>query len=210
MKDLEDIIKQAILKKAKKLQEDRSKTIHVTDLTGCIRKSYYIKKHGFPFSEKVAFWLLFGSLVHESLSPVIARRINGETEVRTKYKYKGVEILATADVLGDNEVIELKTCKNLPYSPFHSHVEQINAYMHMFGKPRGVIVYISRTQLGVRVFEQLGDWDLFKRTLDKAVLLKTALDKDVPPPCNLPLHLRKVYCKDCPFRVRCTQDSELL
>jgi len=72
MKELEELIIRAIFNKAKQYQEDRSNTIHVTDLTGCIRKSYYIKKHGFPLNEKMAFWLLFGAVVHDMLTPIIA------------------------------------------------------------------------------------------------------------------------------------------
>ena len=210
MKELEDLIRQAILTKASKYQEDRSDSIHVTDLTGCIRRSYYIKKHGFPLNERRAFWLLFGAIVHEMLTPIIAEHICGEEEVKEVYEYKGVKIQATADVLGRDVVVELKTCNKLPYNPYPSHVEQINAYMHIFGKPKGLIVYISRAQLGIRTFEQSGDWDLFKMTLDKAVLLKNAIERGVPPPCNLPLHTRKLFCNDCAFRTQCHQDSELL
>ena len=210
MKELEELIIQAIFNKAKQYQEDRSNTIHVTDLTGCIRKSYYIKKHGFPLNEKMAFWLLFGAVVHDMLTPIIAEYLNGEREVRTVYEYQGVEIQATADVLADDVVVELKTCNKLPYNPYSSHIEQINAYMHIFDKPKGLIIYISRTQLGVRIFDYYGDWQLFQYTLDKAKVLKNALDNDIPPPSNLPLAERKLYCKECPFKTLCQSDSELL
>jgi len=107
-------------------------------------------------------------------------------------------------------VVELKTCNKLPYNPYSSHIEQINAYMHIFDKPKGLIVYISRTQLGVRIFDYYGDWQLFQYTLDKAKVLKNALDNDIPPPSNLPLAERKLYCKECPFKTLCQSDSELL
>ena len=209
-KDLENLIKQAIFEKAKEYQEDRSDTIHITDLTGCIRRSYYIKKYGFPLDEKMSFWLLFGAVVHDMLTPVIARFLNGEREVRTIYEYKGIEIQATVDVLAKDVVVELKTCNKLPYQPYQSHIEQINAYMHIFDKPKGLIVYISRAKLGVRVFEYYGNAELFHYTLSKAITLKKALEDDVPPPCNLPIAERKFYCKECPFRTQCLDEAEFL
>jgi len=210
MKELEELIRQAIFKKAREYQEDRSNTIHVTDLTGCIRRSYYIKKHGFPLDEKRSFWLLFGAVVHDMLTPVIAEFLNGVREVRTVYEYKGVEIQATADVLADDVVVELKTCNKIPYQPYQSHIEQINAYMHIFDVPKGMIVYISRTQLDVRIFDYYGDWQLLQHTLDKAVVLNNALKNNIPPPCNLPLAERKFYCRDCHFKTQCLSNSEML
>ncbi|MHA1828793.1 MAG: GxxExxY protein [Candidatus Heimdallarchaeaceae archaeon] len=210
MKELEELIIRAIFNKAKELQEDRSDTIHVTDLTGCIRKSYYIKKHGFPLDEKMAFWLIFGALVHDILTPVIAEHLNGEREVRTVYEYKGVEIQATVDVLAEDVVVELKTCNKIPYQPYQSHIEQINAYMHFFDVPLGIIVYVSRTQLGVKIFEYYGDWQLLQYTLDKAIILNNALENNTPPPCNLPLSERKFYCRECYFKTQCLSDSEML
>ena len=209
MKELEDLIRQAILESAREYQQDRRDSIHITDLTTCLRRSYYTKKLGFPLNEKIAFWLLFGAVIHELLTPVIAKYLNGEREVQTTYKYQGIEIQATADVLADDVVVELKTCNKLPYSPYKSHLEQINAYIHIFDVPKGLIVYISRTQLEVRIFDYYGDADLFYHTLEKAKILKYALDKGVPPPCNIPITERKFYCKECPFKDICVNDSVL-
>ena len=209
MKELEDLIKRAILELVKKYQINKRDTIHITDLTTCLRKSYYTKKYGFPMDEKTAFRILFGVIVHELLTPVIAEYLNGKREVRTTYKYQGIEIQATPDVLANDVVVELKTCNKLPYSPYKTHLEQLNAYLHIFNVPKGLIVYISRTQLGVRIFDYYGNADLFYHTMEKARILKYALDKDVPPPCNISISARKTYCKDCPFKNICVSDSEL-
>ena len=123
------------------------------------------KKLGFPMNEKMAFWLLFGAVVHELLTPVIAEALGGEREVRTVYEYDGIEIYGTADVLAPDVVVELKTCNRLPERPYKSHLEQLNAYMHFFDRPKGLVIYISRMQLGIRTFEYYGDMNLLLDTL---------------------------------------------
>ena len=117
--------------------------------------------------------------------------------------------LAKTSGVANDVVVELKTCNKLPYSPYKTHLEQLNAYLHIFNVPNGLIVYISRTQLGVRIFHYYGNADLFYHTMEKAKILKYALDKDVPPPCNISISARKTYCKDCPFKNICVSDSEL-
>ena len=205
---LEDVIKQVIHKLAVEMQENRSDSIHVTDLTTCIRRSYYIKKHGFPMDEKMSFWLLFGQMVHQIIAPEIAKTLGGETEVRRVFEWNGVKVYATADVLTDKYVIELKTCNRLPENPYLSHVEQVNAYMHIFDRPIAKIVYISRTALQTRVFDYYGDWQLFIHTMQKAVVLHKHLQLGTPPPCNLPPQDRKFYCNNCPFTKKCYEDTE--
>lgn len=206
---ISELIENRIIELAKKYQEDRSNTIHVTDLTTCIRKSYYIKKYGFPMDKKMAFWMLFGALVHEIVNPTIAEAFNGQTEVRKTYKFGDIEIEATPDILTDNMVIEVKTCARVPERPYSSHQEQINAYLHIFDRPKGLIVYISRTELDIRTFEYYGDAQLFNYTLDKALALYKALESNTPPDCNIPLSERKFYCRNCQFRHLCELDSYL-
>ena len=205
--ELHEVIKQAIHRIATELQNSRENEIHVTDLTTCIRRSYYMKKHGFPMDENMAFWLLFGHIVHRIVAPEIAKALDGDVEVEKVFEWDGVEIHATADILTDKYVIELKTCNRIPQHPYESHLEQVNAYMHIFDKPIAKIVYISRSQLETKVFTYYGDWQLFIYTMQKATVLHKHLQLNTPPPCNLPPSDRKFYCKNCPFLSKCQEDA---
>jgi len=205
--ELSEIIKKAVYNKALEIQHDRSDGIHVTDLTTCLRRSYYIKKHGFPMNEKLAYWLLFGQVIHDMVEKEIAEYYNGKAEMQGYIKWDNVKVHATCDVLTDQYVIEIKTCNRIPYKPYDNHREQLNAYLHIFNRQIGKLVYISRSQLQSHVFTIQPEYTLFVETMQKAVVLDQALKNNKPPRCNLSLDQRKFYCRDCPYKDKCTDDA---
>jgi len=200
------LIKQTFIKSINKVNQSDNKTIYITDLVGCIRRSYYIKKYGFPVDESTALWLLLGTMFHDLIIPVIAEALNGQKEVPTMYSYEGVDIRGRVDILLDDAVIELKTCTKLPMKPKLSHVEQVNAYMHFFNKPKGVLVYVSKIQADVAVFECNKNPHMFQQTLEKAKILKEAIENNTPPEVNLPLSVRRQFCASCQFFDKCSLD----
>ena len=204
---LKNLVKQTLINSATKNGIKENKKIYVTDLVGCIRRSYYIKKYGFQVDESTALWLLFGGLFHDLITPAIAEAFKGQKEVSINYKFEDVEIHGRVDVLLDDSIIELKTCSKLPIKPKLSHVEQLNVYMNILNKKIGYLVYISKVQADTVVFECEKNHRMFQQTLEKAKLLKKALDNDIPPEVNLPLSARRQFCDSCPFYEKCTSDT---
>jgi len=56
--DLESILQTVFHRLALKQYKEGKESIGVTDLTTCLTKSYFIKKHGFPIDVELNLWAL--------------------------------------------------------------------------------------------------------------------------------------------------------
>jgi len=201
--ELEGIFLTALHKLALKNTIESKDTIGITDLTTCITKSYFTKKHGYTWDTKTNLKVLIGQAIHNILIPELAELANGTPEPIKHFEYEGVKIAAVPDIVTDRYIIELKTCNIIPDKPYTSHVEQTNAYMHIFDKPIGKIIYISRTKYDFRIYTILQDHKMFINTMQKAIILDHALKNDkLPKPCIDKSHLKR-YCKKCIFKRNC-------
>ena len=111
-------------------KEDRRKEIHVTDLTGCLRKAFLDKTA--PAAERphemITRWM--GSAVHayaegsddwlESELPIVAEGITGKADI----------------VYRDGRVVDFKTTRWLypDKLPYGSHALQVNIYAWLLSK----------------------------------------------------------------------------
>lgn len=109
-------------------QEDRTEEIHVTDLTGCMRKAYYSKVEPEPpfVHDLLVLWM--GNVVHDALD-IDNDEVSSEVPV------------ATGDVIGrldakytsDGRLEDVKTTRWMSVTklPYGSHETQINYYNAM-------------------------------------------------------------------------------
>jgi CRISPR/Cas system-associated exonuclease Cas4 (RecB family) len=109
---------------------ERQSTIHVTDLTGCLRKSWYDKVDPSP------------EYVHEGLARFIGTAVHGALEdsdslmdCELPLSYAG--LVGKADVVyKDGRVVDFKTTRWLYTSkvPYGSHTIQVNIYAYLLKK----------------------------------------------------------------------------
>jgi len=196
-------IDEIVIEIAEEMQEDRSNEIHVTDLVGCIRASYFKKIYGARFNLTQAISVILGLGLHELFIPFLAGKLNGEYEV--EMEYEGIK--GKADIVTDEYVVEVKTVNNIPYKPYKSHLEQLNFYMQVLNKSKGLLLYIGKISHVTKLYEFFGDKDMFLKTLEKGKELKEALEKRKPPKCNLSLVEQRIYCKNCMYRRECNYES---
>ena len=119
----------ALLRKMlnKEEQEKRSTEIHVTDITGCLRRSYYTKR--FPMPE----------YPHETLARFLGvgfhSMVEGSDEVLdTELKLVYGDLVGTSDVVyKDGVIVDYKFSRwlKIDYLPNESHIKQVNIYAHM-------------------------------------------------------------------------------
>jgi len=195
-------IDEIVIEIAKEMQEDRRDEVHVTDLVGCIRASYFRKVYGVRFNLTQAISVILGLGVHEFFIPYLAGRLGGDYEVEVEYE----GIKGRADVVTDEYVVEVKTVNNIPIQPFRSHLEQLNFYMQVLDKPKGYVFYIGRSSYKVAMYEYYGDRELFLRTLEKGKELIKALKERKPPKCNLGIVDQHFYCRNCMYRGECNHE----
>jgi CRISPR/Cas system-associated exonuclease Cas4 (RecB family) len=101
--------------------------IHVTDLTGCLRRSYYDKTIGaleYPHQNIARF---LGTSVHKALELK-------DEHLTSEMHLEGFNVVGTADVVYKNgRIVDYKTTRWLVPAklPYGSHVTQINIYAAM-------------------------------------------------------------------------------
>ena len=108
-------------------QEKRSDEIHVTDITGCLRRAYYTKL--FPKPE----------FPHETLARFLGvgfhAMVEGNDEILdSELPLEYGDLVGTSDVVyKDGIIVDYKFSRWLKpkYLPNESHIKQVNIYAHM-------------------------------------------------------------------------------
>jgi CRISPR/Cas system-associated exonuclease Cas4 (RecB family) len=100
--------------------------IHVTDITGCLRKAWYEKTQTAPEFLHMRAYLLIGNAMHGHLEA------NGkEGEVEKTIEAMG--LIGTMDIYRDGVIVDTKTSRwlNPEKLPYGSHAMQVNIYAEM-------------------------------------------------------------------------------
>ncbi|MCD6340770.1 MAG: PD-(D/E)XK nuclease family protein [Desulfurococcales archaeon] len=173
------------------------KVIHVSEAANCLRRAYYDRVSPAPKLDIVNVVALIGNGVHYQLQQYLGSR-GWRAEVECKYETKKVTLVGHADLISpEGEIVELKTCNQVPSRPWPNHVLQLNAYLTMLKASKGYIIYVARGGK-VRVFEVKPKRGLFDRLVRRAYHLHYCLiEKREPRPEKGPL------CDYCPYRWRC-------
>ncbi len=118
----------------KAILDTRERTgIHVTDLTGCLRKSWFDKTTTAPEYVHSQMYRFMGTIAHGVLEQY------GSAD-EAELPASALGITGTMDVYRDGRIIDFKTARYLILSklPYGSHELQINIYAEMLrqqGKP---------------------------------------------------------------------------
>ena len=172
--------------------------IHVSEVTGCLRKSWYARKFPVKTIDTVNIIMSIGNGVHSLLQEYLASE-GWKSEVRVEWNFRKFRLVGHIDLYHpeNNIVIELKTTSKKPKEPYPSHLMQLNAYLRMISADKGYIVYVSRDG-HVKVFQHSFSKQLWSQTIKRAFRLWHALKENNPPdPEPSPL------CNYCSFKWRC-------
>jgi len=172
--------------------------IHVSELTGCLRKAYYLRKtpQGVAPSNTVK---LLGDMIHASLQEVLERE-GYLIEFKVGLSLEGFRLEGHIDAYHPEKgiVLEFKTESKLPDAPYEPHLRQAQIYAVMTKAKYAYVIYISRSDGGVKVFEAPVDKNMLKWAVERAKALKYAVDNATPPPPE-----RGLLCNYCDFRLMC-------
>lgn len=195
---IEEIIKSAIIRNVKKEYPLEKTKIFVTEITGCIRQSFYNRIFLSDLNYQAAFRILRGTLIHEWLAeklPIGLSEVRDRSHLKTEMEIgDGVKLLGRADYLMGNYVVELKTTsKKKIDKPLEEHVNQILMYMHMLKKDKGVIVYLHDNG-EISSFTINRNDERIRKLIAKARDLYEALKNGYAPEAE-----PGYYCKWCPW-----------
>jgi len=139
------VIKEAIIKAYKKMQDEHpkkdEKTVYVTDLLHCILR---------PRNETPAVSLIRGTAIHEGIEKLLKEygELEIEFEKEVRKQYGEYTLVGKLDGLTkDNIVVEFKTVYKPPTFPYEAHIYQVLIYMNMIGSQKGLLVYIGNNDI---------------------------------------------------------------
>lgn len=171
----------------------------VTELTKCLRYSFYNRVLLSSMDFRAAYRIIRGRLYHEFVTSSIPL---GETEQRDSLGKKamfrarnGKEITITgrADLAVGDYVVDLKTVTRLPKEAYSDHLAQIQLYLYLYDKPRGLLVYIDDGGRIKPVHVERNE-DEISKLLRRAEELYEALRTGTPPPPE-----EDKWCRYCPW-----------
>ena len=119
------LVDDAVIKYHESNRREYSEKIHVTEVTGCLRRAYFHRTVNLP--PDANYFTFMGTAIHDALLSFIAE----ETEVKVENDILIGYADAIIEINGERYVFELKTVRRLPSRPYPSHVEQVNAYMNI-------------------------------------------------------------------------------
>jgi len=193
-------IERAVLLEVSELTRAPPDVVWVTEVSRCIRQSFYsrifIKTPDFG----AAYSILRGRLLHEVILGNMPIGVTEDKEGTRSITVEGeglkVEVRGRADLVVGEYIVDLKTSERPPEKPPEEYRNQVQLYMELYGKKRGLIVYITRE--GLKHFIEERDERRISELKQKALKLSKALrENKLPEPETGP------WCKWCPWA---TQD----
>lgn len=108
-------------------QEKRKTEIHVTDITGCLRKAWYDKIDPTPEAPHESLARSLGTVIHSALE-------GNDEYLQSELPIERDGLMGTADIVYNNgRIVDFKTTRWLNPSkmPYGSHEMQVNIYAWM-------------------------------------------------------------------------------
>ena len=133
----------------------------------------------------------------------VLRRHGYEVEFQVAINVGDVRLVGHADAYHPEKqhVLEFKTASKIPQRPYGSHVKQLQAYVTLTHSRIGYLIYITRNNGDIKVFEVKPNKFVLRELIDRARYLSACLiNRDPPPP------EKSLLCNYCEFRYSCFKE----
>lgn len=161
-------------------------TIHLEEVTGCLRRSYYnrrdpldIERHGFG----------------ELLSGLLRKLGYGAEQA--SYELGGLTLRGNADMLADDAVILFRPATQPMENPLAGDMLYLNACLWLYNKVDGIIVYITGDRQESS-FSLTRNKKMFEETIRRVRVLADLIDGD-----KAPILEPSADCEECQYYQRC-------
>ena len=165
--------------------EDLNK-IHVSEVTRCLRRSFYDRTDGME-PERSRFSDLMGGMF---------RKLEyGSKPVQ--YSLDNLKLEGQADMIADDIVMIFKSVDVFPDDPFARDILYMNACMWIYDKVDGIIIYINSKGKETS-FSVTRDKKMFEETVRRVRTFEALLKEK-----KTPLVEPSVECSKCQYYERC-------
>ncbi len=188
--DVYDVIEKVFETLQPKLNES---TISVEEVSGCLRAAYYDRKEPAERTHKQ----MITSLMEKSAFSIMAKPVDGEIQASPNIK-----LIGRADRVEDDDVMIFRRVEELPEMPYAEHFMQLNAYLHMFNKEEGMLIYFDDEGTEIEFIVPQSK-KLLNETFRRARILNTLLNNNIIPALE-----PSTRCMNCPYNESCYYPNE--
>jgi len=209
----EQMMRSKLIDDYKKMQTYERPYISVGELHTCMRQNYYSRSHyAIDLAEQFKFaWLYMFQRVGDELHSVVQDVYNftekEKTIVSEKFKTKG-----RLDGIREGFLYEIKSVDpdKFEYVVDRDHFLQANVYAHILNTEYDykihtvVILYVFRNLKKIVPFDLPIDPPFAESLLNRAPILKNAIDKKIVPD---PIGANMSHCQWCSYKKYCEKDK---
>lgn len=158
--------------------------IHVDEVTGCLRRSYYNRRErSIPMKERL---ILMQRSMH----------VNSKAN-RMEYRVEDLILVSDIDAIVDDALVRFEIVDELPTAPEPASLISLNASLWMQDKEEGALVYLTRSGESIQ-FSLTRDKRLFDETIRRAKVLNMLLKEN-----RLPVLEPSESCIKCSYYEKC-------
>jgi hypothetical protein len=213
VREFESMMRSKLIEEYKTSQSYERPYISCGELYNCLRQSYYARKrYQIDITSQFKFSYLYliqkvGNTIHDIFQTLYNFSQVEKTIVSEKYKVKG-----RIDGIKGSNLYEIKSIDASKFGgkfvKEHYFQGLIYAYIliteYDYKIDKITIIYVFRDLKNIRSFDLDVDMPLAKQFLDRAPILLTALESNVPPEC---IGASAESCKWCPYISYCEKDG---
>ncbi|MGI0074094.1 MAG: hypothetical protein ACREA3_09820 [Nitrosotalea sp.] len=172
--------------------------VSVEEVSGCLRCSYYDRKNPSSLLDQgITHKQMISKIMQKSALSIMEKPQEGKLDAGSN-----IEIVGRAERVEDDVAMVFKAVDELPEMPYPEHFIQLNAYLYMFNKPEGVIVYFDREGNEME-FQVPKSPKVLNETKRRARILNTLLKNNIVPTIE-----PSERCLQCPHNEKCFYFSE--
>jgi CRISPR/Cas system-associated exonuclease Cas4 (RecB family) len=206
-------LRSKLIEEHKKSQSYERPYISVSELTNCLRQCYYYRmRYPVNLNKQYNFSYLYliqkvGNKIHSVIQEIYGFSETEKTVVSEKFKVKG-----RVDGIHESFLFEIKSidANKVANTYIKEHYLQGLVYAYILNTEYGyeiktiTIVYVKRDLKNVIPFDLPVDYKLAESLLNRAPLLKSALETHQIPD---PFGATKEHCQYCSFKEQCKEDK---
>lgn len=209
----ENMMRGKLIEEYKKSQSYERPYISVSELTNCLRQCYYNRmRYPVNLNKLFNFAYLFliqkvGNQIHAVIQEIYGFSEVEKTVVSERFKVKG-----RVDGIQESFLFEIKSidADKLANSYIKEHYLQGLIYAYILNTEYDyeiktiTIIYVKRDLKNIIPFDLPVDYKLAESLLNRAPILKSALETHQIPD---PFGATKEHCKYCVFQSQCKEDE---
>jgi len=218
MIDFDKMIDSHIAREHRAKQQGR---YYPSEIGSCLRKIWYSYKRPMEVKPDLAKIFELGNIMHDFVVDVLKSDKNQEVELlKSEFPLKiqgegflvsgRVDDLILVNESGKSWVVEVKSTKSVDYvqKADEKHLMQLQLYMHATGIHNGMVLYIDKTNLKSKIFQEEYNEEKAEEIMERFRQLHQLLTQGLLPIAEAKKKQEMNWlCRYCEYSERCKKNE---